>query len=1438
MKKRVMKALSIILTVMMLIGVVPIGAMTAFAADVKEDSISLNNVTDNTVFIDPVTHNKDVPEGYIGIYSVEDLLAIDDVYKNIGSLYINKEWRSAYAFSGQYILMNNIDVQNTEFTSLGDYNNIFIGIFNGNGYSITGLKQPLFYKLGDGAVVRNLSVNINCDSYGVIGGLSRYAYNAKITNCITTGVQKINGVTTQLYPEMLTSSSRRSGSAFVGGIVGYATSLTVIDKCYSSTEILIDINMTSGGSAGSFSPEVVVGGITGNGGSVKNSFNTGNINVKNADMYFPEDRISVTVGGISGQGFLIDSCYNVGNLNAEFVKNLCIIGGISGDQDDQYDGHNTVINCYNAGNIYYENREKNYYSEAYISGIVGKYSNRIECCYNLGNVSTPNYFDGTYVNPIYAGIANGVDGVAALKNTYFLEKLNYDVEESNNIRSLTIEEMSDQISFEGFDFDKTWQIKKESAYPFPVLIDLPMAILKYDGNDTLTFKDSCIFVDVNESYQATVYDNNIPLLDNRDILWRSDDTNVFSVNTDGVITGISEGSGLVWIHSKENYALTDSCLVFVGKANEFKHNTVYDSTQYYSSRGKFSCSNYLESDYIKLQCSFKNAVADALKENVNVDITDGTIPDISPITITATIDGTGLSFSKDVYQNTYTATTGAVKPEETIIEELKLYPNNFTLSPDGNSYTVKLKIESDSFETITEEYNFTVKQDEKVIELYSSLPALVIGKDMSVEFVAVLKDNGNVNGKYNDFSIAVSNGNIAEVQNIEKKDGATYFNIKGKNEGDVKLTLTELNTGTVYTTEIHVDSGILTFNAESLPKYYDGKFEYNGYVSGMFIDEYKCNSISDEESIISFNVYNSTSLYGVVDVYNADGQLIKSQKIDRFGNNTVSSIADTLWNGYKLLEDIGKHEVLTYKQDSYTKCTPISVTVPKGGRVEVTNNVVHSFTCEMYNVTAFTVETLLVVGDIADSMKAAKEISDEAAKTIIENYILKGELNDSFKEVFAKVIFENSGKPIMESSITGSITSFVENSMATFETAGIDLQKIILEASVKSGLSIAEDALKKAMGTIGAILDGMFKFSQFTDLTTFFIEIMNPTDMKAFSIYLNTLDGDLSDNGVTIGSSDSSDSLAGKNFVMHSVVLGDDDLGEKVLDSLNGISDKYIVRNIYLERDGVVSQPGQTVQVSIPIPDNYNRNNCFVYWVKDDGSLERVKAQIIGNNIVFTTDHFSLYAIVDETDRVYKADNITLDKTQLSFTVGESFTLTATVTPDNATDKTVVWTSSDTNVATVDENGNVTAVGAGTAVITATTANGLIATCTVTVNNPIPETPANLKITSNGQDTGNVYYVKLPKVVMQYKQHSTTLGFEFDKDVEVASVKWSYANWSVKSPEANIENPDSPTTVIRPNGKGIGARSTWITLTVTDTDGNVYQDTVKVRFYKWDWQVH
>ena len=86
---------------------------------------------------------------------------------------------------------------------------------------------------------------------------------------------------------------------------------------------------------------------------------------------------------------------------------------------------------------------------------------------------------------------------------------------------------------------------------------------------------------------------------------------------------------------------------------------------------------------------------------------------------------------------------------------------------------------------------------------------------------------------------------------------------------------------------------------------------------------------------------------------------------------------------------------------------------------------------------------------------------------------------------------------------------------------------------------------------------------------------------------------------------------------------------------------------------------------------------------------------------------------VTPTPSVVSVSSVSLNKTTLTLTEGESEVLNATVKPDNATDKTVTWSSSDASVAKV-ENGKVTAVKAGTATITAK-AGDKSAACMVTV---------------------------------------------------------------------------------------------------------------------------
>lgn len=132
-------------------------------------------------------------------------------------------------------------------------------------------------------------------------------------------------------------------------------------------------------------------------------------------------------------------------------------------------------------------------------------------------------------------------------------------------------------------------------------------------------------------------------------------------------------------------------------------------------------------------------------------------------------------------------------------------------------------------------------------------------------------------------------------------------------------------------------------------------------------------------------------------------------------------------------------------------------------------------------------------------------------------------------------------------------------------------------------------------------------------------------------------------------------------------------------------------------------------------------------WASENGkiakaygeTLNTAKVTAIGvgkTTITYTIGGKEASCEVTVTPRTISVESITLNKPQLSLVKGATETLAATVLPTTATDKTVIWESSDTAVATV-ENGVVTAVAAGNATITAT-AGGKTAICAVTVTNP------------------------------------------------------------------------------------------------------------------------
>lgn len=168
---------------------------------------------------------------------------------------------------------------------------------------------------------------------------------------------------------------------------------------------------------------------------------------------------------------------------------------------------------------------------------------------------------------------------------------------------------------------------------------------------------------------------------------------------------------------------------------------------------------------------------------------------------------------------------------------------------------------------------------------------------------------------------------------------------------------------------------------------------------------------------------------------------------------------------------------------------------------------------------------------------------------------------------------------------------------------------------------------------------------------------------------------------------------------------------------------KVYVTSISLNKTSASLYVGETTQLSASVSPS-SATNKSVSWSSDDTSVATVSsnglvaAKSAGNATITckATDGSGKKATCSITVKEdVKPTSITLNKSKASITEGETLQLTATITPSDAADKTITWISDNTAVATVDNNGLVTAKKAGTANIIATTSNNLAAVCAITV---------------------------------------------------------------------------------------------------------------------------
>lgn len=159
------------------------------------------------------------------------------------------------------------------------------------------------------------------------------------------------------------------------------------------------------------------------------------------------------------------------------------------------------------------------------------------------------------------------------------------------------------------------------------------------------------------------------------------------------------------------------------------------------------------------------------------------------------------------------------------------------------------------------------------------------------------------------------------------------------------------------------------------------------------------------------------------------------------------------------------------------------------------------------------------------------------------------------------------------------------------------------------------------------------------------------------------------------------------------------------------------VESVTLNKSSLTLGEGESATLRATVTPKDATDYSTVSWSSTDESV----ATVDQNGVIHAIREGSTHIVAKAGDKqatctvtvIKKVESITLDQKSLTLLVGESFTLAATVLPEDATDKTVTWRSSSTHVATV-ENGVVKGIGVGVTTITAS-AGQVSATCNVLV---------------------------------------------------------------------------------------------------------------------------
>ena len=542
----------------------------------------------------------------------------------------------------------------------------------------------------------------------------------------------------------------------------------------------------------------------------------------------------------------------------------------------------------------------------------------------------------------------------------------------------------------------------------------------------------------------------------------------------------------------------------------------------------------------------------------------------------------------------------------------------------------------------------------KSIAVFTTEKSMGIKTDNSMwmGFGLLDENSGLLDDKWKKMSAVVSDPTVIELSDYTETEYGYSLEVNGKKQGASNITITDTESGISTTVTVFVQDDYAksySYAIDNITLFYpnnefEKNIETNIYnLNGLYVNKYQCVKSKDSYNV-SFDVYNSKYYSGAVDIYDENGMWIGYEEIGKYSN--ISGFWDTGEQAYFLISDTLTGKMLTYEQASFSKNTHIDIEVPEGGYFTISNNLSESPGAFFINAFEILFEGTSTAFDLFKSggtkESALTSFKKEAKKSFATRLIeARNEgLKDNVKSQAQKIMLDSMKskiKTIMKDNIKSGLkdqltsTDAMCSDIASLAEDMLAPQSFNIEwkPMFESATGIGESFFTKFAGPAGIALKGCFALNDSTSKILMAKQMAESTGKPYVTIFSSIDNGYINPHGVKVDTNGNIDAES----VLQVFRVSDSDAIEILLDSNNPL-EIHELYNICFVKDDTLVQPNGKVTVHIPIPQGMKGNTCKVYRQEKNGSWTILDAKVQGNYLVFETEHFSLYALIGESDNL------------------------------------------------------------------------------------------------------------------------------------------------------------------------------------------------------------